>query len=147
MSLDADVRRLASVRPFSALPREALQLLAFSCPKRRLKAGETLFKRNDPADEAYFVLEGEIALYRGQETRQAAQGALIGEATLLTPTFRPTDANATQDTTLLVITAETFKRVLSEFPGSAVEIRNDITSRARKMIADLERIRVRSFGE
>ena len=39
MSLEDDVRRLSRARPFDALPREALQLLAFSCQKRRIGAG------------------------------------------------------------------------------------------------------------
>jgi hypothetical protein len=40
VTLDDDVGRLARTRPFSLLPREAVQLIAFACEKRRLKAGE-----------------------------------------------------------------------------------------------------------
>ena len=75
MSLDADVRRLASVRPFTALPREALQMLAFSCAKRRLQSGERLFSAGDPAEGAFFVLEGEIVLNRGSARSGAPESA------------------------------------------------------------------------
>ena len=59
MSLESDVRCLSGTRPFNMLPREALQLLAFSCERRQLKAGQTLFAAGEPADGAYFLLEGE----------------------------------------------------------------------------------------
>ena len=73
MSLESDVRRMAATRPFSLLPREALQLLAFSCEKRALKAGQALFEAGEVADAAYFVLTGEIVLYRAA-ARSVAPG-------------------------------------------------------------------------
>ena len=39
MSLESNVRRMAGTRPFDQMPREAVQLIAFSCDKRTLKAG------------------------------------------------------------------------------------------------------------
>ena len=52
MGLDADVRLLSGVRPFDALPREAVQLIAFSGARLRLHAGDRLFGAGDPADGA-----------------------------------------------------------------------------------------------
>ena len=145
LSLDADVRRLAAVQPFAALPREALQLLAFSCGKRRLSAGETLFSARDPAEGGFFVLEGEIVLKAQGEERRAGIGALIGESALMVETIRPADAVAARDSELLVIPRETFRRVLSEFPEGAVKIHRASTARARKLIIELEAIRRRGF--
>src|SRR5947209_2392630 len=88
MSLEDDVRRLSRARPFDALPREALQLLAFSCQKRRIGAGEALFHAGEPASGAFFVLEGEIGLRSGETERRAAAGVLIGESALLAETAR-----------------------------------------------------------
>jgi len=50
MGLEADVRRMARTHPFDLLPREALQLIAFSCTKTVLKSGQTLFVEGEPAD-------------------------------------------------------------------------------------------------
>jgi CRP-like cAMP-binding protein len=145
VALDADVRRLSGVRPFDALPREALQLIAFSCAKRRLSAGETLFCAGDAADGAFFVLDGEVVL-RGQEaTRRAAPGALIGETALLTDTLRPADAAAPEGAELLHIPRETFWRILTEFPESAVKIRESSLRRTRALFDRLETIRRRCF--
>ncbi len=145
MALDADVRRLSGVRPFDALPREALQLIAFSCARRRLSAGETLFSVGDVADGAFFVLDGEIMLRVRETTRRAASGALIGATALLTDTLRPADADAPQGAELLHIPRETFRRVLTEFPESAAMIRKSSLRSARSLFSRLEAIRRRSF--
>ena len=145
MALDADVRRLSGVRPFDALPREALQLIAFSCARRRLSAGEALFCAGDAADGAFFVLEGEVLLRARETTRRAAAGALIGEAALLADTLRPADAAAPDGAELLHIPRETFWRVLTEFPESAAKIREGSLRRARALFDRLESIRRRSF--
>ena len=146
MSLDADVRRLSGVRPFNALPREALQLLAFSCEKRTLRAGEALFSAGEPADGAYFVLEGEVVLTRGDGERRAGVGALIGETALLIETQRPADARAACDCLLLRVPSATFRRVLSEFPQSAAGIRRAAAGRAGALLGRLEDLRRRPFA-
>ena len=43
MSLDATIVQLARTRPFDEMPRDALQLVAFSAETRKLAAGEELF--------------------------------------------------------------------------------------------------------
>ena len=145
MSLDADVRRLAGVRPFDALPREALQLLAFSCAKRKLSEGEALFAAGDVADGGFFVLEGEIVLKNGAAERRAGVGALIGEAALMTETVRPADAAAARDSLLLCVPRETFRRVLSEFPEGAAKIHRGAAKKMRGLVHELDGFRRRGF--
>jgi CRP-like cAMP-binding protein len=146
LTLESDVRKLAGTRPLNALPREAVQLLAFSCEKRRLRAGEKLFSRDDLADGAFFVLEGEIALKQPSAERLVGLGVLIGESALLTETMRPCDAVANLDSVVLRISRETFRRVLSEFPKSAAIIQRAAQARARKLISRLESVRRRGFS-
>ena len=146
MSLDDDVRRLSGAGPLGGLPREALQLLAFSGQKRQLRAGEALFSAGDGADGAFFVLEGEIALRRDGAERLVGPGVLIGKSALLVETVRPADATAASDVLLLSIPRETFRRVLSEFPDSAVKIQRAAVSRTRALISSLEALRRRDFS-
>ena len=145
MSLDADVRRLAGVKPFDALPREALQLLAFSCAKRRLGEGEALFAAGEPADGGYFVLDGEIAMNDGATERRVGAGALIGEMALLAETIRPAAAAATRESLVLHVPRETFRRVLSEFPEAAAKIHRAAARRARGLVSALDSLRRRGF--
>ncbi len=145
MSLESDVRRLSGTRPFNMLPREALQLLAFSCERRQLKAGQTLFAAGEPADGAYFLLEGEIALSADGEERRVAAGALIGETALIVDVMRGAGARASVDSTLLRISRDTFRRVLGEFPASAVKVHASVSVRMRRFLDQLEAIRARAF--
>ncbi len=102
MTLDADVARLARVRPFSLMPREAVQLIAFSCVKQRLRAGEPLFSAGEAGDDGYFVQTGAILLEDkrapSETARRATTGALIGESALYAPVVRRVDARAVEDT-------------------------------------------------
>ena len=145
MSLEADVRIMARTHPFDLLPHEALQLLVFSCVKKVLKAGETLFLESEPADAAYFVLSGAINLMSHDAQRRVEAGALIGETALLTDLLRRSTARAAEDSVALRIPGDVFRRVLSEFPQSAAKIHAAASARARDFLERLEDIRARGF--
>ena len=145
MSLESNVRRMAGTRPFDLLPREAVQLIAFSCEKRLLKAGESLFKAGEPADAAYFLLTGELSLTVDDSERRIEPGALIGEMALMADMMRRVSANATEDSELLRIPGTVFRRVLSEFPRAAVQLRAAAVARARDLVDQLDETRARLF--
>ena len=145
MSLETDVRRMAGTRPFDLLPREAVQLIAFSCERRTLKAGETLFDAGEPADAAYFVLSGELSLAIGDAERRVEPGALIGETALMADVPRRAAAKATDDSEVLRIPGAVFRRVLSEFPRAAVKVRAAAVARAREFVDQLDEMRARLF--
>jgi CRP-like cAMP-binding protein len=149
VTLDDDCARLARTRPFNLMPREAVQLIAFSCERRRLKAADTLFLAGESADSGYFVHSGVIGLHEsGAETtntRRVGAGALIGESALYAPTTRRVEARAAQDALVLRITRETFRRVLAEFPEAADKIRAALAARTRRLVDGLEMARVNSL--
>ena len=140
MTLDADVARLARTRPFSLMPREAVQLVAFSCVKQRLRAGELLFAAGDAGDAGYFVQSGAILLEdrRLSSSRRAAPGALIGESALYAPVVRQVDARAAEDAVLTRIPRETFRRVLAEFPEAGDKVRAALAERVRRLVDGLD---------
>ena len=148
MSLDADVGRLARTRPFSLLPREAVQLVAFSSVKQRLRAGEILFSAGEAGEAGYFVLSGAILLVApnaaAQASRRVAAGALIGESALYAPVVRRVEARAEEDSVVVRIPRETFRRVLTEFPEAAENVRRALASRTRNLVDSLEAARVRA---
>jgi CRP-like cAMP-binding protein len=145
VSLEGDVRKLSGTRPFDLLPREALQLLAFSCEKRALKAGEKLFSDAEAADGAYFVLEGEIVLEGKAGERRVGPGALIGETSLMAEVWRGSAAKADREARVLEIPRETFLRVISEFPEAAAALRTRIAGRLATLLGALEAARARDF--
>jgi len=145
MSLENDVRNLERTRPFDLLPRDALRLVAFSCSKTALRAGETLFLEGEAADAAYFVLSGAIALSARGVERRVEAGALIGETALLADVRRQADARAVEDAVTLRIPGEVFRRVLSEFPQAAAKVRAAAAARARDFLDRLDEVRAREF--
>ncbi len=149
MTLDGDVARLARTRPFSLMPREAVQLVAFSCVKQRLRAGDPLFAAGDEGDAGYFVQSGAILLAdprpHAPAPRRAAAGALIGESALYAAVVRRVDARADEDTVLTRIPRETFRRVLAEFPEAAEKIRAALAERTRRLVDGLDAARARSL--
>ena len=149
MRLDDDVLRLGWTRPFNLLPREAVQLIAFSCEKRSLKAGEALFFAGEAADSGYFVHSGAIMLVEDRAEpkggRRAGPGALIGESALYAQTARRVSARAAEDAVVMRISQETFRRVLTEFPAGAEKIRAVLAARTRRLVDGLEATRVKAF--
>jgi CRP-like cAMP-binding protein len=149
VTLDDDVARLARTRPFNLMPREAVQLIAFSCEKRRVRAGDTLFCSGEIADAGYFVLSGAIALFEDGAEPKAARRvgacALIGESALYAPIARRVEARVAEDAVVIRVQRETFRRVLVEFPAAADKIRAALAARMRRLIDGLDAARVKSF--
>jgi CRP-like cAMP-binding protein len=149
MKLDDDIARLSRTRPFGLLPRDALQLIAFSAEKQKLTAGEALFEEGDAADAGYFVLSGAIVLttgrHKGEWKRVARVGALIGENAIIADVARSASARAEENSVVLRISRSMFHRVLVEFPEEAARIRADLAERTRKMSKSLEELRVRAI--
>ena len=123
--------------------------MAFSCQKRRLRAGEALFLPGEIGDAGYFVLSGVILLSEGgadpKDARHVRAGALIGETALYTSIVRRIEARAAEDALLMRVGRETFHRVLAEFPEAAVKVRADLGARMRKLVDGLDAARIRSF--
>lgn len=149
MTLDDDISRLSRTRPFNLLPRDALQLIAFSAEKQKLAANQQLFEEGDPADLGYFVLSGSIALsvrnHKGERTRVVGVGALIGENAIMAEVARPSTARAKENSVVLRISRPIFHRVLGEFPKEAARIRAGLAARTRKLSRSLEELRARAI--
>jgi CRP-like cAMP-binding protein len=131
------------------MPREAVQLIAFSCVKQRLRAGEPLFSAGEAGDAGYFVQTGAILLEDkrapSETARRATTGALIGESALYAPVVRRVDARALEDTVVTRIPRETFRRVLAEFPEAAGKVRAALAERTRALVDGLDAARARSL--
>jgi CRP-like cAMP-binding protein len=149
VTLEDDVARLARTRPFNLLPREAVQLIAFSCEKRRVGVGDTLFSAGEMADAGYFVHSGVIKLLEDEAepngARRVGAGVLIGESAPYSPLAHRFAPRAAEDAVVLRIPRETFRRVLAEFPAAADRIRAALAARTRQLVDGLEAARVKSF--
>jgi CRP-like cAMP-binding protein len=142
MALEDDVAKLARHAIFAALEQDALRLLAFSAETRILRAGDVLFRRDEASNGGFVVLSGSIALdasdVGGSAARIVRPPALIGEIALLTRTTRPATAIAREPSTVLRISQQLFRRVLSEDPAGAERLRLVLAARLGEFTADLQ---------
>jgi CRP-like cAMP-binding protein len=144
LALDDDIARLAAAPVFGLLGRDALRLLSFAADHRALARGAVLFRRGDPSDGGYVVLEGRIALVgTGEATTLAGPAALIGRSALFTPAPRPATATAQETSTLLRVTPALMRRVLEEFPEARQAVRRALADDLVDLGTGLERIRRR----
>jgi CRP-like cAMP-binding protein len=145
MALDDDVRILSAVSLFEGFTVEQLRLLAFGADRIQLPARRRLFREEDEADTAYVVVNGEIMLFREDDDKRrsvgvAGPGAMIGEFALITDARRLTSAEADTDAELLRLTRKMFRRILEEFPDTAVILYRRIQADFLTLVDRIEQI-------
>jgi CRP-like cAMP-binding protein len=148
MSLEQDIARLARTPPFDLLPPDALKLIAFSAERKSFASGDSLFEQDEESDCAFFLLSGSATLTAqvegGAKLRHVGAGALLGEMAMIASTKRPASAMAVEDSVALRIPREVMRRVLTEFPKEAAQIRSALADRTRQIAAELDGVRRRA---
>jgi CRP-like cAMP-binding protein len=106
--------------------------------RQTLKAGQILFRENDPGDAMYVIMSGRIAiLKRVMEKIDKTLGILeageyFGEMSLLLKADRTATARAIEDTVLVKLTRETFRLVLQEHFEVGVNLLIQLAHRLEK---------------
>jgi len=136
MTLDEDMRILSGVELFRGFSREQLRLMAFGAETISLAAGRKLYAEGAPADCAFVVATGEVALYREIGAKRhiitvERRGAILGQFALIAEGERLTGAVAQTDVQVIRLGRNMFLRVLEEFPDLAVDLH-------KRIVADLE---------
>jgi CRP-like cAMP-binding protein len=133
MSLEDTLRVLERAPLFAEIRRDALRLLAFSGEEMALREGERLFQGGTPAEGAFVVLSGAVRLVvssrKNGSERRVGPSTLIGGMALLIPTERPCDAFGAEPSVLLSIPRPLFRRMLTEFPDIAAQLRQKLVER------------------
>jgi CRP-like cAMP-binding protein len=145
MALEDDLRNLSRVPFFAALEPDARRLVAFSAETRILRAGDVLFRKGEPSDGAYVLMQGSVVLDAqdngAADFEVSLPYSLIGEVALISDTLRPATAIARQPTTVLKIPRRLFHRVLNEYPSSAQALRQMIETRLADFTQHLDKLR------
>lgn len=145
MSLDDDIRILSGVGLFEGFTPEQLRLMAFGAESISLRKGRTLYWEGGNADCAFVVASGSIALYHEADgERQVLDimeaGSILGEFALIAEGKRLTSAAAETDSQLLRLNRTMFRRILEEYPETAVALHRRIAANLQAMIARIERV-------
>lgn len=152
MTLDEDMRLLSGVELFRGFSREQLRLMAFGAETISLAAGRKLYVEGAPADCAFVVALGEVALYRTVGGKQHTisverRGAILGQFALIADSERLTGAVAQTDVQVLRLGRSMFLKVLEEYPELAVKLQSRITADLQGMLDRMAKVLSRLVNE
>lgn len=148
MTLDEDMRILSGVELFRGFSREQLRLLAFGAETISLAAGRKLYAEGAPADCAFIVVTGEVAIYRQKgDMREILmverRGAILGQFALISEGERLTAADAQTDVQVIRLGRSMFLRVLEEFPDLAIDLHQRIIEDLEMMLSRMTAVMTR----
>lgn len=141
MALRDDMILLNAFPIFAAMEPEALQLVAFSAETRFLRANDVLFRLGDQADAAYIITGGRLLVSTpSAEPLIAIRGAMVGEIALFAETEYQGTAIAQEPTSLMRISRLVMRRVLEEFPDTAIALMKIVRARTQALHHDLQKV-------
>jgi CRP-like cAMP-binding protein len=140
MALDQEVARLRENPLLALFDEEALRLIAFSSETRLLRGGDTLFREGDASDGGYYVDTGTVHLAGNEHEEIHGPGAVIGETALFAQTERPATATAQGPVTVRRIPRHLMRRILEEYPQTALRLRAHLETKVGDVKARLQRI-------
>lgn len=152
MSLDGDVEILARIEALRGIEPDALRLLAFAAPREIFEPGELLFERGQPAAGAFVILSGRIAVtdaaFPDRQT-MVEEGGLLDEMAMYIETERAATAQAVHQATTMSLTRDIVRRVLMEFPASAMAVRDRLSGQLNNLSAEIGEVgkRLREVDE
>ena len=144
MALEDDIALLSQVSLFQDMDRDVLRLIAFAAETRSLRAGDTLFRKNELSDSGFVVMRGSIALINGDANHVvgiAGPGTLLGELALIAETRRPATAVAREHATVLRLSRAMFRRTLDEYPQFAQRLHTDLRARVATLSSELIKVK------
>ncbi len=146
LDLQRKVDLLKMVPLISEIDSSQLELLAFTSDTQTFESGHILFRQGDIGNEAYIIVRGEVEVIKEGPERTITiatlgKNQIIGEIAILIDVPRTATIEAMTDLTTLVISKESFYRVVSEFPSVAIGIMRELASRIAKTTVQVRQVR------
>ena len=129
---------LATVPLFGALDQETLQSFAAVTREKSYPKGSVIVFEDDPGDSLFIVREGRVKVVLvGEDGREVILGVLgvgahFGELSLIDEQPRSAHVIAMEDTSLLVLRHEDFKRHVETSPTVAWRMLVELSRRLRR---------------
>jgi CRP-like cAMP-binding protein len=140
------VKLLRRTELFGKFQFGALRTLLSASRVVSLKKSRPLFAENDAAQSGFLLADGVLRCDLGGASEQPiylTPPAIIGETALVTGCLRPVTVTAETDSVLIEIPRATFLRVIAEYPESAAQARQRVFGRLRKLVDELDAVRLR----
>jgi D-lactate dehydrogenase len=117
------VESLRSVELFANLESGVLEALAEKAERRHVKAGETLFREGDPADDLFVVGSGILEVRKQAESgaevalRRMGPGEVGGLTSMAVAKVRSATLRAVSDVTVVTVARTRFLTLLEAYPS------------------------------
>jgi CRP-like cAMP-binding protein len=144
MTIEDDIAFFERVPTLNLLGRDALRILAIGAENRYVHSGEALFRAGETADGAFVVQEGSFSLTAHPASGEAIKVGpltLLGELAMITETKRAMTATALEPSSVLRIPRSLFLKMLESFPESAWRLRDILSRRSERSLADMFMVR------
>jgi CRP/FNR family transcriptional regulator, cyclic AMP receptor protein len=153
VSLVQEYELLRRVPFFAGIEPARLKLLAFMSERVGFDDGKVLFRRGDPGDAAYLIIDGEAEVIvdtpSGPITiATLGENEIVGEMAILCDVPRTATVRAKGRLVALRIAKEPFMRMVREFPNMAVSIMRELAHRLemtnnqlRNALSEVRRLR------
>jgi CRP-like cAMP-binding protein len=127
MSINQEVELLRRIPMFAKIDPAKLRLLAFASERITFPAGEILFRQGDPADAAYLLIDGGVAVTVDLPSgpllvARVGKDQIVGEIGIICDVPRTATVTAETETVTLKITRDLFFQMINDFPVMGVEI-------------------------
>jgi potassium-dependent mechanosensitive channel len=135
------LRQIAYFQNFSDL--ELRQLIEVGY-RRNIKAGEILFREDDPGDDFYIILSGSLDVKLIKLDKQLAtlkMGDFVGELALMLDIPRTATVEALEDTTLFAVNRNGFTKLLQIYPNLAELVARELCKRQEELALTQKQLR------
>ena len=130
---------LKNVPLFSTMPPDTLAWVAEAADETSCLSGQTIFEKGSKGDSMYVIADGPVRIHDGAKTfASLPQGAFFGELSILDGETRSASATAESDCLLLVISQNSFQRILSKHFDMAENLIKILVRRIREQSTQLQ---------
>jgi CRP-like cAMP-binding protein len=138
LSLEAGV--LKQIPMFRDVELGKLKLMAFASERLRYGSGEVIVREGDDPDAVYVVLSGKVEVTRkGADgpirVATLADGAIVGELSVLCDSLRTASIVAIDDVWMLKIEKSVFLDMMMHSPQLAMAVNRELARRLEGMLA------------
>lgn len=123
------VTALGHVPGFDLLDEDMLLRIVGASVNLFWAAGSFVFRKDSPGDALYVVLAGEVRVTGGGMEKTIEPGDYFGEMSLLRHSTHTKDVEAVKDSELLVLPADSFRRLLAASPDLMTLIQKRLRQR------------------
>jgi CRP/FNR family cyclic AMP-dependent transcriptional regulator len=134
---------LEQVPLFSGLDPDDLEAIERQAVSKRYRRNTVIIEHGDEANTLYFMIDGRVKIYAvgddGKEVvfGEKGAGSYVGELGLLAGGTRSASVQTLDDSEFLVLTQDSFNRIIAAHPEIALILLRDLAKRACELSDDV----------